>query len=193
MSSGGTVYGTPNYLPVDEEHCTAPICSYGISKLSIEKYLHLYKHLHGLNYIVLRAANPYGKGQNPLTGQGVIANFIHKMKLEEPIEVWGDGTVVRDYFDVRDLSIITFKALFSDESGIYNIGSGIGLTINALIEIIGGHLSATPNIIYSEGRSLDVKSIVLDCTRVKKVFSWSASIDINSGIRDYLQWYLKNY
>jgi UDP-glucose 4-epimerase len=193
MSSGGTVYGSANCLPVREDHQTNPICSYGISKLTIEKYLILYNHLHGLNFIVLRAANPYGPGQNPLIGQGVIANFIHKIRLGKSLEVWGDGNVVRDYFDVRDLALLTYKALFSDACGIFNAGSGLGLSINELIKVIATNLLVTPTVIYSEQRVLDVKSIILDCSKAKKVFNWSASIDIDSGICDYLKWYEKTF
>ena len=142
---------------------------------------------------MLRAANPYGPGQNPLTGQGVIANFLHKIKLGKSLEVWGDGNAVRDYFDVRDLASLTYKALFSDVCGIFNAGSGVGLSINELIKVVANNLFITPNVTYSEQRMLDVKSIVLDCSKARKFFNWSASTDIDSGIRDYLKWYTKNF
>lgn len=189
MSSGGTVYGLTTYLPVDENHPTNPICSYGINKLAIEKYLHLYSHLYGLNFIVLRAANPYGQGQNPLKGQGIIANFVHKMTLGEPLQVWGDGTVVRDYFNVRDLASLTLKALFSESCGVFNAGSGVGLSIHDLINVVAENFLITPNVILSEKRKLDVNSIILDCTKARKVFSWQASTDIKSGVADYIRWY----
>lgn len=98
MSSGGTVYGIPQSLPVAETHPTDPICSYGICKLTIEKYLTLYHYLHGIQYVIIRAANPYGIGQDSLKGQGIIANYVHKLHYGLPLEVWGDGNIVRDYF-----------------------------------------------------------------------------------------------
>ena len=70
-SSGGTVYGIPQTIPIAETHPTEPISSYGITKLAIEKYLALYCRLHGLNYVVVRGANPYGKRQDPQRPQGL--------------------------------------------------------------------------------------------------------------------------
>jgi UDP-glucose 4-epimerase len=193
MSSGGTVYGVTAHSPVDEGHPTNPICSYGINKLAIEKYLNLYSHLYGLDFIVLRAANPYGRGQNPLKGQGIIANLVHKMMLGEPLEIWGDGTVVRDYFDVRDLASLTLKALFSENCGVFNAGSGVGLSIHDLIKVVAKNFSITPDVIFSEERKLDVNSIILNCAKARETFGWKASADINLGVADYISWYSKNF
>ncbi len=102
ISSGGTVYGVPNSTPINEEHPTNPICSYGISKLTIEKYLNLYYTLYGLDYCVLRLANPYGERQRTTVAQGAVAVFLHRALRNETIEIWGDGSVVRDYIYVSD-------------------------------------------------------------------------------------------
>ena len=74
-SSGGTVYGVPQEVPLTEKHPTAPITSYGVVKLAIEKYLGLFSHLHDLDYTVLRISNPYGAYQNPVGQQGAVAVF----------------------------------------------------------------------------------------------------------------------
>jgi UDP-glucose 4-epimerase len=189
MSSGGTVYGAPQQLPVDESHPTNPMCSYGISKLAIEKYLFLYRHLYGLNYVVLRAANPYGPGQNPLSGQGIVANFVHKMFSGQSIEVWGDGSNVRDYFYVRDLAAIARKALFSEVIGVFNVGSGVGISVNDIISMIARAGNFTPSVIYKEKRLLDVPSVVLNCNHAKNNFDWVPLTSINQGIEEYLSWY----
>src|SRR5437016_1212884 len=94
VSSGGTVYGKPASVPIKETAPTDPLCSYGITKLAIEKYLALFELLHGLDYLVFRLSNPFGEGQRP-GAQGAIAAFMQKMLQEQPIEVWGDGSVVR--------------------------------------------------------------------------------------------------
>lgn len=193
MSSGGTIYGVPRYLPVDESHPTDPICSYGIGKLAIEKYLFLYRHLHGLNYVALRAANPYGPGQNPFSGQGVIANFIHKMHTRQPLEVWGDGSTVRDYFHVRDLANLTKLALFSQETGIFNAGSGVGSSINQLISTLKTIVNRPSDVIYKEQRGVDVPAIVLDCTAAENKFGWRATTSLQAGIEDYVEWYRASY
>ena len=189
MSSGGTIYGSPHCVPVAESQPNDPICSYGISKLAIEKYLFLYRHLHGLNYIALRAANPYGAGQNPLSGQGVIANFVHKMHTQQPLEVWGDGTTVRDYFHVRDLANLTRLALFSEVTGVFNAGSGVGVSINELIATLRSIVNQHAEVIYKEQRGLDVPAIVLDCTAAESTFGWRADTSLRAGIEDYVKWY----
>jgi UDP-glucose 4-epimerase len=102
ISSGGTVYGLPHYLPVDENHPVNPICSYGITKLSIEKYLYMYYQDNGPDYTILRLANPYGCHQNPKRKQGIIPIWMQKVLKKEPVEIWGDGTVVRDYVYIDD-------------------------------------------------------------------------------------------
>lgn len=189
MSSGGTIYGAPHCVPVAEDHPNDPICSYGISKLAIEKYLFLYRHLHGLNYTALRAANPYGPGQNPLSGQGIIANFVHKMHSQQPLEVWGDGSTIRDYFHVRDLASLTKLALLSRETGVFNAGSGVGVSINQLINLLGSVINKPIDVVYKEQRGLDVPSIVLDCSAAETKFGWRASTSLQTGLEDYVKWY----
>ena len=193
MSSGGTVYGNPQTLPVSESHPTEPICSYGIGKLAIEKYLALFKHLHGLDYVVLRAANPYGKGQDPLKGQGIIANFVHKLHHGLPLEVWGDGCIIRDYFDVRDLANLTQRALLSEHYGVFNAGSGVGTSINDIINKLGSITKIAPTVVYKEPRLLDVPAIVLNCEKAERTFGWRASVGLETGLSDYIRWYLANY
>ncbi len=192
MSSGGTIYGVPMRMIVDENHPNNPICSYGINKLTIEKYLFLYHHLYGLNYIILRAANPYGPGQNHLTGQGVIPNFVHKIYNQEPLEVWGDGSAIRDYFHVRDLANLVNLSLFSQETGIFNAGSGVGISIRQLINMLASVTKLPVEVIYKEQRSLDVPAIVLNSNNAEKKFGWHASISIQAGIENYIKWYLSN-
>ena len=134
FSSGGTIYGVPQYTPIREEHPTEPICSYGIQKLTTEKYLHLFYVLYGLEYGILRIANPYGPRQSPYSGQGVVAAFVHRAVTGQPIEVWGDGSVVRDYVYAADVAKAAVAMLnYSGRHRIFNIGSGTG---KSLLEII---------------------------------------------------------
>lgn len=189
MSSGGTIYGAPSYVPVDESHPQNPICSYGISKLAIEKYLFLYHHLYGLSYVALRAANPYGPGQNPLSGQGIIPTFVQKMCADQPLEVWGDGSTIRDYIDVRDLVKLTRLALVSNEVGSFNAGSGTGVSINDLIRSIAAVVRKRPNVLYKPQRAFDVPAITLDCSKSQKTFSWRPEISLDIGVADYFKWH----
>ena len=138
---------------------------------------------------MLRAANPYGPGQNPYSGQGVIANFVHKMLTQQQIEVWGDGSIVRDYFHVRDLVNLTKVALLSPEAGVFNAGSGVGVSINQLIDTLGTIVNSPTEIIYKEQRGLDVPAIVLDCAAAESKFGWRAEISLQTGVEDYVRWY----
>jgi len=188
MSSGGTVYGIPKYLPVDEKHPTDPITSYGITKLAVEKYLQLYRHLHGLAYVSIRAANPYGPGQNPLGSQGAVPVFCYRILKGETIDVWGDGTVVRDYFDVRDLADLAERALRSSEIGVFNAGSGKGVSIETLIGVLEKTLGRKAKVRNLRGRSIDVPKIVLDCGLALKTFGWKAEVPLEDGVRDIGDW-----
>lgn len=192
MSSGGTVYGSPEEVPVSENHTNYPLCSYGISKLTIERYLHLYQQLYGLDYVVLRAANPYGPGQNPLSGQGVIANFVHKIYEHQSIEVWGDGTNVRDFFHVKDLAELVAVSLLSKHTGIFNAGSGEGTSINQIIEYLREIIDIPFNVVYKKKRHLDVQEIILNCSLAIKVFDWKPKISLTLGIKDYISIIHKN-
>jgi UDP-glucose 4-epimerase len=110
-SSGGTVYGVPQSVPVPEENPTTPICSYGISKLTIEKYLSLFKQLHNLNSVIIRPSNPFGSRQNPFGIQGAIPVFLGKILRNERIQIWGTGDVIRDFIYIEDLVSVAGKGI----------------------------------------------------------------------------------
>lgn len=185
FSSGGTVYGIPKVVPITEEHNLNPLCSYGIQKLAIEKYLHLYHHLYGLDYAVMRVANPYGPRQNPFGMQGVIATFMARSFLRLPVEVWGDGSVVRDFLHISDVvgaALLLMK--YSGKEKIFNIGSGKG---HSVIEIINEikkacNIPVMVSLLASEKR--DVAVNVLDISRAKNELGWSPQVSLNEGIRE---------
>lgn len=194
LSSGGTIYGIPKVTHVGENHPTDPLCSYGISKLSIEKYLALFHQIHGLNYVVLRPSNPYGRYQNPNSIQGVISVFSDRMLRDQPIKVWGDGSVIRDYLYIDDLVDAMTLVEESDSAlnEIFNIASGTGLSLNALIGEIEKVLDKTARIDRSYSRSLDVPEIVLDISKAKRMINWQPKTDIQSGLDNTRRWLLQN-
>ena len=188
LSSGGTVYGIPQHEPVTEDHPLQPLNSYGIVKVAAEKYLHMYSQLHGLRYCVLRASNPYGPRQGHTGIQGVISTYLWKALREQPIEIWGDGRIVRDFIHVRDLAELCALALTSGASGIYNAGSGQGtsiLEIVATLEQVTGRLLAP---VFKPGRNFDVPRVVLDITRARNTFKWSPRTGLLAGIAETWQW-----
>lgn len=184
LSSGGAVYGVPLSLPISEMHQTNPESSYGITKLAIEKYFELYFQLYGLEYLILRPSNPYGARQNPYGIQGAISVFLGKIHKNVPIEIWGNGTIVRDYIFIDDLVDGVYKALaVTSGNKIYNLGSGSGYTINEIIGYIKQITQKDPDIRYLPGRIFDPPRIVLDIKEAKKDFFWSPKIQIESGIQ----------
>jgi len=187
-SSGGTIYGIPQKVPIPEDHPTNPICAYGISKLMIEKYLHLYFSLHGLDYVSLRFSNAYGERQDPDKSQGVIGVFLEKIIRGDPINIWGDGKVVRDYIYVKDIVDACLKAseLKQTKYHIFNIGSGNGISLNELIEIIRKGAGKEIKVKYTQGRKIDVPINILDTTLAKKVFGWKPKVLIEQGIKTVL-------
>jgi UDP-glucose 4-epimerase len=191
ISSGGTVYGIPQRVPIAEDHPTDPICSHGIAKLAIEKYLHLYRVLHGLDYCVLRLANPYGELQRPDRAQGAVAVFLNRVANDMPIEIWGDGSVVRDYVYVGDAVDAMVAAAFTEAPArLYNIGSGRGTSLLELIAAIGAVTGSKPAVEFKPGRVFDVPTSVLDISRARAELDWLPRVSLNEGLRRTYDWLL---
>lgn len=189
ISSGGTVYGDPVYLPIDEEHPTNPKVSYGISKLAIEKYLLLYQHQHGIKSNILRVANPYGERQRVETAQGVIAVFLDKALVGQPIEIWGDGTVTRDYLHVADVADAFARAVqYGGRESVFNISSGHGASLNEIIGMMEQILGHAIERIYRPGRAFDVPISVLDNTLAREELGWRPEIDLVAGMTKTAAW-----
>lgn len=193
LSSGGTVYGQSQSECIAETEPTAPICTYGVIKVAIENYFELYRKLHGIDYVVARLANPYGPWQDPFKGQGIIAALAYKALRGDTIEIWGDGSNVRDYIYIADAIQGVLAVSRSGRSGeIYNIGTGVGSSINQLIEIVGKILNRDFVVNYSEVRSVDVKRNVLDVTKIMSHSGWRSRTSIEAGIDFTASWMVNN-
>ena len=183
-SSGGTVYGQAQYLPIAETHPTEPRSSHAILKLSVEKYLALFDQTHGLDYVVLRPGNPFGRYQNPASGQGVIAALHARMASGEPFEVWGDGAVVRDYFHVSDLVRASLLAGTTSHSRtVYNVGSGTGRSLREVIETIQQMTGRKILVRWGPGRDSDVPSSILNIEKAQRLLRWSPRLSFEEGLR----------
>jgi len=184
VSSGGTVYGIPDRVPIAETHELHPICGYGVHKVAIENYLHLYLHQAGLEYGVLRVANPYGRGQVSERVQGVIGSFLHRALANRPVEIWGDGSVVRDYVYIDD-AIDAFLRVAEHEGGlrVFNIGSGKGHSLLDIVRTIERVLGRRLDVRFGPARPVDVPRNVLDVSRAEAVLGWHPTIDLETGIR----------
>jgi len=192
FSSGGTVYGVPKVTPIPEVHPTAPLCSYGIHKIAIEQYLSLYNHLYGLDYAVMRISNPYGAYQSSGRAQGVVSVFLSKLIQDELIDVWGDGSVIRDYIHVDDVMDAALKLVaYQGHEKVFNIGSGIGLTLNELISEMEQLVGRKARVNYLPSRLVDVPVSVLDISRAVQALDWHPQVSIGEGMRQLINNYSK--
>jgi UDP-glucose 4-epimerase len=188
LSSGGTVYGIPMSTSIEETHPLNPICSYGVVKVAIENYLQMYRHLYGLEYVVLRVSNPYGERQGHIGVQGVIGTFLGKLLNDEPIEIWGDGKIVRDFIYVGDLAKLCALNTTTNASGTFNVGGGKGVSINKVIEVLSKVTHKRIVTIYKETRAHDVPYVELNIEKLCANFAWKPETSLEDGICNTWKW-----
>ena len=184
-SSGGTVYGKLDSPPAQESMRLAPINAYAAGKATAELYLTVYRALYGLDSRIARVSNPYGAGQNIARGQGAASKFVHASVTGQPIEIWGDGSVVRDYIHVADVVsglMAIAEAADLGEERIFNIGSGAGTNLNTLAAAVGETTGHPLTIAYTPGRSFDIPVSVLDVGLAERVLGWKPVLDLETGL-----------
>lgn len=187
VSSGGTVYGLPRYLPIDEDHPTNPLTAYGITKLAIEKHLQMFAYLHGVPSIILRVSNPFGSRQRMETAQGAVGIFLHRALAGMPIEIWGDGETTRDYIYINDVAEAFVRALtYEGREQVLNVGTGQGTSLNALVELIEWAIDRPVQRVYRPARAFDVPVSVLDNTRIREAFGWAPQVGMPEGVTQTL-------
>jgi len=182
-STGGAVYGEQEYFPADENHPTNPVSPYGITKLTIEKYLYFYKNEYGLNYTILRYANVYGPRQNPFGEAGVVAIFASKLLKNENPVINGEGKQTRDYVFVEDVVKANVLTLTTNDSNIYNVGTGIETSVNELftkLNSIAGNQAQEKHGPAPKGEQL---RSVITSEKLFKQLKWKPSIKIDAGLQ----------
>lgn len=187
-SSGGTVYGiASSSRPLLETDPTEPIASYGVSKLTIEKYIRLFGYNYGVPHVILRLANPYGESQSVSRPQGAVGVFLHKVLQGEEIGIWGDGSVVRDYIYEADVASAIMAVLAVEKlSGIYNIGSGYGTNLNELLDTIREVTGLSCRVTYDPSRKFDVPCNILNIEKIQRASGWSPRFPLADGLRQML-------
>ena len=184
LSSGGTVYGKEVECPLNEKTATNPITSYGVQKVTIEKLLYLYNYMYGLDYRIIRLANPYGPYQRPNGILGVITTFTYKALKGEEIEVYGDGSVVRDFIFIDDAVRGIIKIVNgNDRHHTFNLGCGYGTSIKQVIDKIQVALNMELNIKYLAARQVDVPVNYLDIKRYETAYGSLNPIGLIEGIQ----------
>ena len=188
-SSGGAVYGRPQAVPLGELHPTMPMGAYGATKLAIEHHLRIEEAQHGLPCRILRLSNPYGEWQQPHGVQGVIAVFAHRALRGLPVDVWGDGSVVRDFVYAADVGKAFLAAARHEAEGrIFNIGGGTGHSVNDIVrtlEQLLGH--PVPRNVFP-ARPFDPPVNVLDIQRAGDELHWAPSMAFEEGVARAVEW-----
>ncbi len=189
FSSGGTVYGIPQTIPIDENHPTDPISSYGITKLAIEKYIMMYSLIAGIDYCLVRPSNVYGPGQRLTIGQGLVGVLAERALRGEPLEIWGTGEVRRDYLYVDDLvSAAVALVNYTGSQNIFNVSSGKSHSVLEIIDMIRIQLGSIPEIHFRPARGYDVPVSILDSSRLTNETAWQPTVKLETGVRRTIEW-----
>jgi len=191
-SSGGTIYGEAQYLPIDEKHPTEPIVPYGATKLAIEKYLSIFRHAQHLDPVCLRISNPYGPGFRHESPQGVIGAFLYRALSGQPVDLWGSGDIQRDYLYIEDLvDALIAAASYRGPHFVFNISTGIGTSLKAVIDLVEEVSQQRLTVRQHPSRNFDVQSNVLCNTLARQELGWHPKHTLRQGVERTLHWMQK--
>jgi len=193
-SSGGTVYGEPEEIPVNEEHSLKPISPYGIGKVTTENFLKYYSRKYGIKYVICRYSNPYGTYQNPLSGVGVINKLLYDYHTSKETKIIGNPeSSIRDYIYISDLvdaTIAVSENKISDNN-VFNVGSGVGYSLSEIIDEIELVLDSKLKLSKNHFGNENVSRIVLDVNKIKNKVGWKSKISLKEGILLHNEWIKK--
>lgn len=196
VSSGGTVYVDVAQKPISEQAANFPLSPYGVTKMACERYVHMYYKSHGVPAIIVRPSNIYGPGQQPFKGQGLVATALGLAYQGRAIQVYGDGSHVRDYLYIDDFcDALNEVAAKGSPGAIYNIGTGKGVSIKEVLKIINSTVSKDGYVLTCNNlpeRPFDVHMNVLDSSLLAGLSGWKPATTLALGIDKTWQW-IKNY
>ena len=189
VSSGGAIYGNPERLPTDESHPPNPLSSHAAGKVALEAFFTSFAHANRVPFTIVRPANLYGPGQIARPGFGLVRTLLDKAQSREPLEVWGDGSAVRDYVFIDD-AVDAFARIMAqpDLSGTFNVGSGVGTSIAGLIRLAERVTGREIGIIARPAREVDVRAIVLNTARLRAASGWMPHTELEPGLRRTWAW-----
>ncbi|MFZ2098901.1 MAG: NAD-dependent epimerase/dehydratase family protein [Anaerolineales bacterium] len=190
ISSGGAAYGEPEYLPCDENHPIKPLCHYGASKYTFELYLHVFAANYNLEYSVIRYPNVYGPRQDPNGEAGVVAIFTGQMLRNNQVTINGNGEQMRDYVNVTDCARFNLALLEQGNGQVYNLGSGIGTTVNEIFELLKKITGYSKLAFYGPAKVGETFKIYLNAGRAERELGWRPTISLEEGLQrtvDYFE------
>ena len=188
-STGGAIYGEPDYAPQDERHATRPLSPYGVAKLCSERYLDYYRNQYGIPFVALRYGNVYGPRQNPHGEAGVIAIFAERMLRGQQPVIYGDGLQTRDYVYVDDVAQANLRALRYDRSGIFNIGTATETSVNDLFDALRDRMAPDLARRHEAGRPGEQRRSVLDFAHARKELGWVPRMALAEGLEETATWF----
>jgi UDP-glucose 4-epimerase len=189
FSSGGAVYGHTGDIPIHENHPLNPISSYAIVKSTIEHYINLFHIQHNLDFLIIRPSNPFGPRQGHYNAQGVISTFLKKAFFNEPLSIFGDGNSKKDYIYIDDFINLFYDLIQHNASGVFNIGSGYGTSLNQIVDLIETITKQKQRINYFDAKTYDVNNFVLDNTKLKEFLKiGSFNLSLKHGIESTWNW-----
>jgi UDP-glucose 4-epimerase len=188
VSSGGTVYGNPPHIPVNEDAPFAPRSYHGAGKMALEGFLQAFRTA-GNAVTILRPSNAYGHGQGLRRGFGFVRSVLEHARNGSPLEIWGDGEAVRDFVYVEDVAEAVTLAIGNPaDNGTYNVGSGQGHTLNEVLALAQRITGAAINTLHKPARDGDVRGVVLDVSRIRSALGWQPRINLDEGLRLTWEW-----
>ena len=191
ISSGGAVYGEPVYLPCDEAHPIKPICPYGASKYTFELYLHLFNEIENLDFTILRYANVYGPRQDPLGEAGVVAIFTGQMLNNQTVTIYGTGEQVRDFVYVTDCARGNLMALEKGNGEVFNLGVGIGTTINQIFTELKSVTNYQKPANYEAAKPGETFQIYLNKDHAREYLGWEPRYSLHEGLEETIAYFRK--
>jgi len=188
FSSGGTVYGNPGWLPVTEDAPIAPLSNHGAGKAAQEAFCQAFR-VRGHAVTILRPSNAYGPGQIPKGGFGLIRTMLECIRVDTPLEIWGDGENIRDFIYIDDIVEACTRLInLPQDSGTYNLGSGIGYSINQVRRIVEQVTGIDLKTSHHLARGIDVRAVVLDISRIDARLSWKPQTGLEQGVLHTWNW-----
>ena len=188
ISSGGTVYGDPEKLPISEEHPKRPISNYGLSKYMGELSVEMVSRNQGLDYTILRYGNAYGPRQDPRGEAGVVSIFAGRLLNGETCTIDGDGEQEKDYVFVSDLVRANMLAHDKGSRRAYNIATGIGVTVNTIFRTLQAAIAPSAKPQWGPPRVGDVRNFWLDSSRARDELGWSPEVTFEDGVTRTADW-----